>query len=195
MKEKLTLRNAILWTVSLVALILFFCSFGAKAKLSGVVEGNYVEISGKGAIWGCKSFFGMDYKGDTFYGVLSKAVGSAPGIIGAILLFLASGGLVVISFVLASKNEKLAKILTFVCAGLMLTAGILMFFVSGVVWKVYQQSVWDMNHVYVDIDTLKASMPGMKASSGYGVATGIISILLAGGLVASQFIPDKKFIK
>ena len=192
MKEKLTLRNAILWTTALVALILFFCSFGARAKLAGVVEGNYVEITGKGAIWGCKSFFGMDYKGDAFAGVLSKAVGSAPGIIGAIL---ASGGLVVISLVLASKNEKLAKILTFVCAGLLLTAGILMFFVSGAMWRVYQQSVWDLNHMWIDIDTLKASMPGMKASSGFGVAVGIISILLAGGVVTSQIIPDKKFIK
>ena len=59
MKEKLNLRNAILWTVTLVALILFFASFGATARLRGTIpgEGYYVDMKCVNAIWGCKSIW------------------------------------------------------------------------------------------------------------------------------------------
>ena len=52
MKEKLNLRNAILWTVALVALILFFASFGATSTLKGTVEGVYGNITCHNTIWG-----------------------------------------------------------------------------------------------------------------------------------------------
>lgn len=39
-------------------------------------------------------------------------------------------------------------------------------------------------------------MMDQKLSSGFGIGGGIVSILFAGGVIASQFfIPDIKFIK
>ena len=191
MKEKLTLRNAILWTVSLVALILFFCSFAASARLRGTIEGDYIDMTCSTVVWGSRAILGTS-DGHPIGEVIAKSVASIPGIIGALLLLLASGGLVVITLLL--KNEKLAKALTFVCGGVMLVAGVLLFFVSEAPWYVLKE--W-MNEEgdYVDIATLKKYYAGLKATSGYGIGGGIVTILLAAGVVATQFIPDKKFIK
>ena len=191
MKEKLTLRNAILWTAALAGLILFFVSFGAKAKLSGLMGEYYGTVTFHNAVWGCRTMTAF-VEGKTTAEVLAKGVGSISGIIGVILLLLASGGLVAISLLI--KDEKLGKILTFVCAGVILTAGILLFFVSNVVWRVMQEMMLEEG-MPITIEQLKTVYAGAKASSGYGIAGGIISILLAGGVVASQLIPNKQFIK
>lgn len=192
MKEKLNLRNAILWTVALVALIIFFASFGATSTMKGTVEGLYGKIICHNTIWGCKYMSG--YAGGHYnYQYLSKAVASAPGIIGALLILLASGGLVAITFLI--KDEKLAKILTFVAAGVILVAGVLFFFVCGAPWRVVQESLVEGEGVYADIQALKAEMPGMHTVSGYGIGAGIVAILLAAGVVVSQFIKNVQFIK
>ena len=191
MKEKLTLRNAILWTAALVALILFFCSFGAVATLKGTVEGDYVNMITPHAVWGSQSISG--YSAGHYFGeFLQKPVGNACGIIGSLLLFLAAGGLVVITLLL--KNEKLAKILTFVCGGVMLVAGILLFFVGETPWYVLKEWMLEEGQA-VTIEQIKQQYVGFKATSGFGIGGGIVSILFAAGVVASQFIPDKKFVK
>ena len=193
MKEKLNLRNAILWTVALVLFIVFIASFGAASTMKGTAEGGiYGNIICHNTIWGCKyinGYAGVHY----FYQYLVKAVASAPGIIGALLVLLASGGLVAITFLI--KNEKLAKILTFVAAGVILVAGVLFFFVCGAPWYVYQESLIEGEGVYVDVQTIKAQLPGMHTVSGYGIGAGIVTILLAAGVVVSQFIKNIQFIK
>ena len=191
MKEKLTLRNVIIWTVALVGLILFFCSFGATARLRGVVQGDYGDILFYNAVWGSQTMAGS--AGGSYVAWSNVApVGNAFGIIGVILLLLASGGLVAINFLL--KNEKTAKILTFVCGGVILVAGILLFFVGETPWYVLQENMKEEG-MYMDITTIKNAYSGAKTSSSYGIGGGIVSILLAAGVVASQFIPDVKFIK
>ena len=112
MKEKLTLRNAIIWTAALGALILFFCSFGASGSLKGTMGGFYCDFNASHVIWGCNVVSGTA-GGNPVNEILSRSVANAPGIIGAVLLFLASGGLVATTFFI--KDEKLAKILIFVC--------------------------------------------------------------------------------
>lgn len=192
MKEKLNLRNAILWTVALVALILFFASFGARAKMSGVVESVYGEITCMNAVWGTRVLSGI--AGGHYYSMaLGKAVANAPGIIGSLLLLLASGGIVAITFLI--KNEKLAKILTFVSGGVILVAGVLLFFVCEAPWYVYQESILEGEGISVSIQEIKQHLSGMKTSSGYGIGGGIVAILLAGGVVASQLIKNIQFIK
>lgn len=192
MKEKLNLRNAIIWTAALIALILFFCSFGAKASFSGNMEGEYISMTCSSVVWGCRSVFGFA-NGKSTAEILNSPVANAPGIIGALFLFLASGGVVVISLLL--KNEKLAKILAFVCAGVMLVAGILLFFVSEAPWYCVQELLFEEARVKLDIETLKEVYAGFKTSSSYAVVGGIFAILAAGGVVASQFIPNVQFIK
>ena len=191
MKEKLNLRNAILWTVAFVALILFFASFGATASLKGTVDGTYLNLSCPNAIWGSRGIFGTA-NGYPVGETLKKGVANVPGLIGAILLFLAAGGIVAVSFLI--KDEKLAKILTFVCGGVILVSGILFFFVAQTPWYVLQEWMKEEG-MSVSVQAIKQEYAGAKASSGFGIGGGIVAILLAGGVIASQLIPNKQFIK
>ena len=193
MKQKLNLRNAILWTVALMALVLFFASFGATAKLKGTIPGEsyYIDMTCANAIWGCRSIWGY-VEGHYSGSYLNKAVVNVPGLIGAIVLFLAAGGIVAVTFLI--KDEKMNKILTFVCGGVILVSGVLFFFVNEAPWYALKESMVEEG-IAVDIKSLKNAYSGLKASSAYGIGGGIFAILLAGGVIASQIIPNKQFIK
>ena len=194
MKEKLTLRNVILWGVALMILIPVFVSFGATARLKGMIPGEgYMSITFSKAIWGITTMSGS-YGGEGGVEFIPEGyrAASVPAIIGVILLILASGALVAVSFLI--KDEKLKKILSFVIAGVILIAAILFFCLSQVVWaqmgKLMGITAKEAKDLY------KTNAPDLKASSGSGVFMGIFSILLAGGIVFSQLvIKDVKFIK
>lgn len=193
MKEKLGLRNAIVWTIALALLIMFFASFGASSRMIVSMEGDYFDVIFNNAIWGCKSAVAFS-DGHSMVQQFGKPVGSIVGIIAVILLFLASGGLVLSTLLI--KDEKLAKVLIIVCGGVILAAGVLLFFVPQVAWRIMQQMMRDEGIGEVSIDTLKTMYSGAKLSSGFGIGGGIVSILFAGAIVATQFfIPDIKFIK
>ena len=194
MKEKLTLRNVILWGVALMLLIPVFVSFGATARLKGMIPGEgYMSITFSKAVWGITMFTGS-YGGEGGVEIVPEAyrAASVPAIIGVILLILASGALVAVSFLI--KDEKVKKILSLVLAGVILIAAILFFFLGQVVWaqmgKLMGITAKEAKDLY------KTNAPDLKASSGSGVFMGIFSILLAGGIVVSQLvIKDVKFIK
>ena len=195
MKEKLTLRNVILWGVASVLLVLFVVTFGATAKFKGSVEGDSIVLTMRGAIWGITSISG--YGGGSYFTESVDAAwraASVPGIIGAILLLLSAGGLVLVSFLV--KDEKTKKILAIVCAGVILVASVLMFFVGEVAWKQLQKELEYGEHISVTIDQLKQIYSGVKASSGTGIFIGIAGILLSAGIVVTQLVvKDIKFIK
>lgn len=192
MKEKLGLRNAILWTIAIALLITFFASFSAVSRMRVTIEGDSFDVVFSNAIWGCRSVVAYS-NGAAMAQRLGKPVGSIVGIIAMILLFLASGGLVLSTLLI--KDEKLSKILIIVCGGVILAAGVLLFFVPQVAWRIMQQVMRDEG-IEVDIATLKQMYAGAKLSSGFGIGGGIVSILFAGGVIASQlFVPDIKFIK
>lgn len=195
MKEKLGLRNVILWAVALALLIMFFASFGMGAKISMYIPGETPVIaSARSVIWGTHVVSGSS-GGPTYAQYFPTAALSVPGLIGVILLLLASGGLVAITFLV--KDAKLAKILTLVAAGVVVAGGILLFFVAEVMWTIMGNSMETEVGYVVSASTMK-DMYGQyaKVSSPSGVASGIFAILFAGAIVATQFfIPDIKFIK
>ena len=185
MKEKITLRKAILAGVATIGLILFFVSFGATGSLKGIVEDVPVSVIASHIVWGCDT---MVVIGEGFVTVPEALrTASVPGIIGAILFILVSGGLIATVFLV--KDEKVKKIITFICGGLFLVAAILMFFVGEAVWEQFAKAFG------TDAATAKAAYPGLKASSAYGIVAGIFGILMSGGTIASNFIPDKKLVK
>ena len=194
MKEKLTLRNVILWGVALMLLIPVIVSFFATARLKGMVPGEgYISMTFSKAVWGITMMSGS-YGGEGGVEFIPEGyrAASVPAIIGVVLLILASGGLVAVSFLI--KDEKLKKILSFVISGVILIAAILFFCLSQVVWA--QMGKMMGTTAKEAKDFYKVNAPDLKASSGSGVFMGIFSILLAGGIVVSQLvIKDVKFIK
>lgn len=194
MKEKLTLRNVILWGVALTLLVLFFISFAATVKMSTAIEGMPITITLHHALWGSDSMSAFS-EGKLEAEAIPAAAraGSISGIIGVILFLLASGGLVAVSFLV--KDEKLKKILVLVCAGLILVGSILLFFVGNVFYRAIAKWWNVVEGAPVTPELVKVQYPGTP-TSGYGIAAGIIGILLSGGVVVSQLvIKDKKFVK
>jgi hypothetical protein len=51
MKEKLTLRNIIIWGAAFLGLLFFFLSFAAKAQMYGQGEGGKWQYVFTNAIW------------------------------------------------------------------------------------------------------------------------------------------------
>ena len=194
MKEKLTLRNVILWSIALFVLLLFFFTFGVGAKLVGPVDSSmYIDMRIRGAIWGCWSMTGT-VNGHYAGSVNSKPVVSVAALIGAILLLLSSGGLVAVSFLI--KDEKLKKILIFVCAGVVFVGSILLFFASGAVWRFLVQNMHEEGMTEATIALVKQYYAGCRAYSVGGILLGILGILSAAGIVVSQLvIKDLKLIK
>ena len=191
MKEKLNLRNAIIWTCALMALLVFLFSFGVGAKLVGTIEGDYINVTMSHAIWGCRSMGGT--ADGHFVGEINKkAVVSVPALIGVILLLLASGGLVAITFLV--KEEKTKKILIFVAAGVILVGSILLFFASEAVWSFLIEYMHEEG-MDVTREQIKSAYSGTKAYSPGGIFLGILGIFASGGVIASQFIKDIQFIK
>ena len=194
MKEKLTLRNVILWGVASVLVILFLVSFGATATMKGILGEGYGVITFKGALWGAsKMFFDVDGNAGSLFIPVVARHGSIPGIIGMILLFLSAGGLVAVTFLI--KDEKLKKILIFVCAGVILVASVLLFFVGNVVFEAYAKYWRYEEGIPITAEQIKAYFSGSNYSV-FGIIAGILGILSAAGIVVSQLvIKDFKLIK
>ena len=195
MKEKLTLRNVILWGLALVLVILFLVSFGASVKWTGTMDGDYGTITLPHGFWGASAmtFTSGGHYAAEFIPVAARR-GSVVGIIGAILLFLSAGGIALITLLL--KDEKLKKILTFVIAGVILVAGVLMFFTGGAFYYAYAKYMRVVLGLPVSVDQVKEALSNGHAYCVYGIVTGVFSILLSAGIVVSQLvIKDIKFIK
>ena len=184
MKQKLNLRNAILWTIALILPVIFFASFGANTYLYLNQGGYTLNVTWTHGFWGAT--YGYATGEGSVYVDPSERVGSICGIIAVFMFLAAAAGLILVTLLM--KNEKLQKILIFVCGGVILVASVLLFFTGGVAWKQYAKIA------HVSVEELKSYVRG-RASCPFGVASGVVGILLAGGVVVAQLIPNKQFIK
>ena len=194
MKEKLTLRNVIIWGAAFLGLLFFFLSFAVKAQVYGHGEGEKVAYVFTNAIWG----------GDTLdiymNGQLLES-GPAQGkpfilpIIGVILLLVAVLGAVVISFLV--KDNKLAKILLIVAGALAIVGGVFVFFVG-------ESAIRSLAYLIAgdeglkELESFRAQMRanGFKAGAkALGIIIGIVAILVGGSFAAAPFLPEKKLVK
>ena len=188
MKEKLTLRNVILWTAALALIVTFYFSFGATVKLTGHPGGTYVQYVFTNALWKTKTAIVTGEEPITI--PEGYRLSSGLGIAAVLMLLFASIGLVLISFLV--KDEKVKKVLIFVCAGLILAGGVMLFFLAQKGWK----EVANMTGEPLEEVKEMLKMYGFKASSPYGTGAGIVSILFSVAIIGTQtFIPEVKFIK
>lgn len=191
MKKILTLRNVLILSAVLFGLLVFIFSFVAAFRLTPE-NGQWSE--NLGIIWGSRTV--KNYDGSSHTVAPEDAYkGLALPIIGAILVFLAAicACLVVflgdkISFL---KDEKVRKIVLFVCGGLFVLGGIFTFFTQA---QLEAQMAKDNGITVNDLHDLWKNL-GYKPSCGLPIVSGILAILGGGAIVASQFIADKQLAK
>ena len=190
MKEKLTLRNVIIWGAAFLGLVFFFLSFAVKAEVSGYGEGK-VQYVFNNAIWG----------GNTmkvyFNGQLMSTVGS-PGkpfalpIVGVILLLVSVICAVIVSF--AVKDNKVAKILLIVAGVLAVTGGVFVFFVGESALRSLAYAVYgDEGLAQIEVFRQEMLQNGFNNHSrALGIILGIVAILVGGSFAVAPFLPSKK---
>ena len=194
MKEKLTLRNVIIWGAAFLGLLFFFLTFAVKAQVYGYGEGEKVAYVFTNAIWG----------GNTIEIYMNGSLlqsGAAAGkpfilpIIGVILLLVAVIGAVLVSFLV--KDNKLSKILLIVAGGLAIVGGVFVFFVGESALRSFAYLMGG-EEALNDMASVRAEMKEAGFHDGpraLGIIIGIVAILVGGSFAAAPFLPEKKLVK
>lgn len=192
MKEKLTLRNVIIWSAAFLGLLIFCLSFAGGARMS-YTEGNHSLLyKFTNAIWSCSHVNVYDNGSLMASGDIAGKPFILP-ILGIVLVLVAAIGAVLISFLL--KNEKLAKILLIVAGVLSIVGGVFVFFTGE---SVIRSFVYEMTGNLDQLEAYKAEFKSAGGKWGPGALTVILGILaiVAGGLnIVAPFLPEKKLAK
>ena len=194
MKERLTLRNVVIWGAAFLGLLFFFLSFAAKAQLYGPAEGDQAAYIIRNAIWSC-NFLEVRINGEYIAGNYVTGKPFVLPIIGIILLLLAVLGAVAISFFV--KDNKLAKILLIVCGGLAIVGGVFVFFVGESALRTFAYEMFGEEGLK-EIDSLRAEMKGNGWNEGpraLSVIIGVVAILAGAAFGVAPFLPEKKLVK
>ena len=195
MKEKLTLRNIILWSGALFGLVAFFISFAAKLSLIQAGEqGFYNNI-----IWGCDSLtvHGVTEPVSKFEGMsgvkhLDPAV--VP-LVGIILILVGAIAAVVVSLFL---NKPWTKWVVVGCAAVVLAGSIMQFFafdgfVRGYVSTIAKlEGETDKAKIEQVVQELKAQFSNYSPKTTVSTIMGILGIAGSLAVGVSQFLPEKK---
>ena len=192
MKKFLTLRNVIIWTAALIGLVMFFVSFALPAKMvADGLEGTLDHV-----IWGFDSMTAGSYHttiAEAYH--FKSADANGFGLVGFLFTLISALALVVAVFLI--KKEKIAKIVIFASAGLMLVGGIFQLlvvpgisssFVNAAI-RAYGEGARQEAKAVGDI------MQGYCSLSGGSIVCAILTFVAAIGAGASQFVPDKQLVK
>lgn len=190
MKEKLTLRNVIIWTASLIGLVVFCVSFAIK----GVFEtpGDRVEFNN--IIWGSTSgtMRGQTAPMSDILG-FEKLDANVFGLLGVIFALVAAIALVVSAF--AIKNEKIAKIVVLSSAGVMLLGGIFQFLIVPGIENSIATTYISLGADPAAARAEASEIASFAKLSGGSVVCGIFTVVGAIASAVSAFIPNKKLVK
>ena len=183
---KLPLRNVLIFCAAFLAVLVFVFSFLTSIRFANG-SGNWNEW--KGIIWGA----GRINYNDGSAQILAnddKLGAIALPLVGAILVFL--GGVCAVVTSLVVKDQKVAKIVLFAAAGLLVLGGVFSFFVQNGFYQAYATKHG------ISVENAKSLLTSLgydKVSCGLPVVSGILAILAGGAVAASQFVPDKKLGK
>ena len=188
MKEKLTLRNIIVWGGAFTCLVIFCLSFAARGRFV-FMESSYIFDN---IIWQVSHIRGY-YNGEPMVDGYVDGKPFALPIIGVILLLIASLGAVAITFFL--KKEKLSKILLIVAGGLALTGGIFIFTCGeSVIRTFYYLSTETLDGLKDYKDTIR-NLGGTWGPKFLPIFLGILGTLSGIAIGVAPFLPEKKLAK
>ena len=190
MKEKLTLRNIIICSAAFIALLAFCLSFAVKAHIQ--IEGAHYRFFT--AVWHIEKVVGVE-NGHIETMMLPKEYTSlfALPLVGFILALVAGIGAVVISLLV--KNEKLGKILVLVCAVLMITGGVFMFFVGESGIRTFTLANGGTLADVTEMKEVMKQLGGKYYTGVLGIILAILTLLGGAAMGVSQFLPNKKLAK
>ena len=192
MKERLTLRNVVIWVAAFIGILFFCLSFAASANLVFNAETVTADYSFKNVIWDGGHIIGKANGRVVVDGKVASSLFALP-LVGIILVLVSALAAVIISF--AVKNDKIKKFALIGAGVLSITGGIFVFFVGETAIRTYcVLSQYPLS----DLDKFKGMMEsagGKWGPDGLVVVIGIFSILSGCAYAISQFLPEKKLIK
>ena len=188
MKKFLTLRNVIICSAALIGLIVFFLSFAVKAQASGVQGGHQMLLVFDNSIWGAKEIHAYQ-DGQVVTSFAGKGGIAALPLIGFILLLVGVLGGALVAFLV---NKPYAKWIILGCGALAVLGGVFQFFGGEACYSAY--AAYD-NITIEESKTWFQSFDAKVGPGALGIVLAILSILVGGGFVASQFVPEKSLVK
>ena len=192
MKEKLTLRNIIVWSAAFLAVLFFCLSFAATSHFIVPDSSGEVKYVFLNSVWKADTFKGYV---DGKYEIEMSVTGSpyALPIVGLILVLVAAIGAVLTSFLF--KEKKIRIIASIACAVLAIVGGVFTFFVGETAIRTFcVMALGSLDK----LDLLKQAYSEAGATWGSGVLPiimGVVFILSGCAYAVSAFLPEKKSAK
>lgn len=192
MKKVLTLRNIVVWAGALLLLVAFFMSFGAK--MSANVDGY--QYSYNGIVWGAKTvtMMGKTVPISSMGEGINKLEPAALLLVGFILMLVAALAAVLIGLFV---NKPWAKWVVLACAVVALAGAVMQFFAKDSFANAYVNTIgkalgMSKEEIKEAIKEFRAQEDQFGAKFVINTVGGVLGLLGALAVGASQFLPEKK---
>lgn len=190
MKERLTLRNVVIWGAALLGVVFFFLTFTIKGYYQFTESGDVTKVVFDNILWdgtASSTYFNGKFDG---MAKLAKSGAYPLSIIGAILLLVCSLGMVAISIFV--KNDKIRKYVSIGAGVAVIAGGIFIFFVKETIVR----SICLNYFGSLDkLDEFKKSLTASYSAGAMAAVVGVVSILVGCAFGVSIFLPEKKLVK
>ena len=190
MKEKLTLRNVVIWGAALLGVVFFCLTFAIKGYYQFVESGDTTKVIFDNILWDGTStttFFNGKFDGSARF---TKSGAFPLSIIGAVLLLVCSLGMPVVALLV--KNEKIKKYVSLGACVTLIASGIFMFFVKEtIVRTICLNYLGSLDY----LPEFKKSLTASYEANAMATVVGIFTILVGCAFGVSPFLPEKKLLK
>ena len=190
MKEKLTLRNILLWAAGLLGLLVFIFSFVTPLTLYGEINNTVY----KNIIWGCGGYT----EGATYHQIEPVAIGPSVIVMTGVILEIIGAVCAVVMSLLGEKlikDKKIRIIILCAAAALMIAGGIMHFFIVKSFASAYAYWSTTAREYPIDTEYVLWMWSAASPTSQMAIVSGVLALVGGASIAASQVVPDKKLVK
>ena len=190
MKEKLTLRNVVIWAAAFLGVLFFFLTFTIKGYYQFTESGDTTKVVFSNILWDGTStttYFNGKIEGSARF---LKSGAYPLSIIGAILLLVCSLGMVAVSIFV--KNDKIRKYVSIGAGVAVIAGGIFIFFVGETIVRTVCLNYFGSLDY---LDELKKMLNATYNAGAMASVIGVFAILVGCAFGVSPFLPEKKLGK
>ena len=190
MKEKLTLRNILLWAAGLLGLLVFIFSFVTTLTRYGEIY-NTVH---KNIIWGSQGYM----EGNEYHPMEPVAIGPSVVVMAGVILEIIGAVCAVVMSLLGEKlikNKIIRMIILFAAAALMIAGGIMHFFIVKSFASAYAYWSSTAGEYPIDTEYVLWMWSTSNPTSQMAMVSGVLALVGGASITASQVVPDKKLVK